>query len=82
MNFNGIWRNTLSGELIQIESTENDDEYLLSHGQDFCKSEKIDIILTNATLAHIPVSKKFGHQFISIQSSNSFKISQDLWGRQ
>ena len=82
MEFNGIWKNMETGELIEISSSNSADTFILSFDTDLNSSEIIKILISNSEHALLTQSEKFGRQNISILSADKFKIGNTLFIRE
>jgi hypothetical protein len=84
INFNGIWQNEISKELICITGPNNGDEYLIEYNwsQDRFKNlEKVEIFISNNDHARLLKSEKFRFPDIWILSEDKIKLDNIIYFR-
>jgi hypothetical protein len=84
MNFNGIWKDDLTGKLIKLSKLDDTDYYRVEYGDNFEDTEEILFCIgqQGSDLVHISESKFFTSKSLIILSPNSFAINNIVFKRQ
>lgn len=84
MDIIGVWEKNGTGELIKISDCYEGDTFLLEYGENFEKSEKIELFLyksDGSKYAHLPYSEKFNTMKINILSDDCLQIGDSNYKR-
>jgi hypothetical protein len=84
MNYNGVWTNHQSAEIIKLSKIDNTDYYLIEWGFDqgiFEEEQKIHVSIGDENHAHVSDSKRFGETIIINIDMNTISINGEKYIR-